>query len=147
MYTFRLLVIQNMPDAEEAIVQMFLSDNLLTYETRTVSSASRSGRSFSFFFPLSFFYFFFFLMQLHSFFTPRPLGPEPCCFSLHGILCPPHLLNNSMERGDVSSAIITAWGWQAPPSRARRHRALCERSIGGCSWREVTKWGCVGYPV
>lgn len=57
-------------------------------------------------------------------FTPRPLGCEQCCRSQHGILCPLHLLNNSMERGHVSSGIITVWGWQAPLSRARWGRAL-----------------------
>lgn len=37
------------------------------------------------------------------FYTRRPLGSEQRCLSLHRIWCPLHLLNNSMERGDISS--------------------------------------------
>lgn len=87
-----------------------------------------------------FFVFFFSFLHLHSFFTRRPLGPEQCCFSLHGILCPPHLLNNSMERGDVSSGIITVWGWQAPLSRARWDPALPYWSSQETRQRRFCQW-------
>lgn len=64
------------------------------------------------------------------FYTRRPLGSEQRCLSLHRIWCPLHLLNNSMERGDISSRIITVWGWQAPLSRARWEQALhCWREL------------------
>lgn len=63
-------------------------------------------------------------------FTLRPLECEQCCLSLHGIFCPLHLLNYSMERGDISSGIITVWGWQAPLSRSRWDQALqCLRKL------------------
>lgn len=70
------------------------------------------------------------LFLCSGFFTLRPLGCEQRCLSLHGIFCPLHLLNNSMERGDISSGIITVWVRQAPLSRAIWGRALqCWRRL------------------